>query len=50
MGNPGSPLDEWMPLGDYEVTLEVAGERLTQRATIAKTQGWTLGPTPVVIR
>ena len=50
VGNPGSPLDQWMPLGDYEVTLEVAGERLTQRATIAKTQGWTLGPTPVVIR
>ena len=49
-GRVVDPLDEWMPLGDYEVTLEVAGERLTQRATIAKTQGWTLGPTPVVIR
>ena len=62
-GNPGggrgrgraglglNPLDQWMPLGDYTVTLEVAGTSLRQPARIVKTIGWSLdGPKPSVIR
>jgi len=48
---PGSTvLDQLMPLGEYVVTLSVAGETRTARATIAKTQGWSIGPSPQVIR
>jgi photosystem II stability/assembly factor-like uncharacterized protein len=36
--------------GDYVVTLEAAGKRLTKKAFIRYRQGWTIGPTPVVIR
>jgi hypothetical protein len=32
------------------VTLTVAGNTLTQKATIAKTQGWSIGATPQIIR
>jgi hypothetical protein len=46
----GNPLDQWMPLGEYIVTLEVGGTKLTQRARIAKTQGWSIGPSPQIIR
>jgi hypothetical protein len=48
---PGSTvLDQLMPLGEYVVTLSVAGRTQTARATIAKTQGWSIGPSPQVIR
>ena len=45
-----NPLDQWMPLGDYAVTLAVAGKTLTQHAQIAKTQGWSIGAAPQIIR
>ena len=48
-GGPAA-VDYLAPLGDYTVTVNVAGRTLTQNALIAKTQGWTLGPTPVTIR
>ena len=50
-GRGGVPIvDQLMPLGDYTVTLTVGGQTLTQKGTIAKTQGWTIGGGPVVIR
>lgn len=51
-GNPSAnPLDQWMPLGEYKVTLEVGGKTFTQPARIVKTIGWSLdGPKPWVIR
>jgi photosystem II stability/assembly factor-like uncharacterized protein len=45
-----NPLDSWMPLGDYTVTLQVGGKTLTQVGRIVKTQGWSIGGAPVVIR
>ena len=47
---PGYSPDVWAPLGDYVVTLEVAGQKLTQSARIVKTQGWSVGASPQVIR
>lgn len=49
---PGPPpvVDRLMPLGTYTVTLEVAGRRLTQKATIRATQGWSMGLTPQFLR
>jgi hypothetical protein len=50
-GRGGPPiLDLLAPLGDYTVTLEVAGRRLSRTATITKTQGWSLAGSPVIIR
>ena len=46
----GAGLDQLAPLGEYTVTLEVAGKTLTEKARIIKTQGWSLGLTPQVIR
>jgi photosystem II stability/assembly factor-like uncharacterized protein len=46
----GNPLDQWMPLGEYMVTLEVGATKLTLRARIAKMQGWSIGPSPQIIR
>jgi hypothetical protein len=39
-----------VPLGDYTVTLDVAGAKQTQAAKITKTTGWSLAPSPSVIR
>ena len=36
--------------GEYVVTLEAAGTKLAKKAVIRYRQGWTVGPTPVVIR
>jgi photosystem II stability/assembly factor-like uncharacterized protein len=47
---PGSLLDQLMPLGDYTITLTVGGQTRTTKGTIAKTQGWTVGWVPQVIR
>ena len=47
---PGSVLDQLMPLGDYTITLTVAGQTRTTTGTIAKTQGWTVGWVPQIIR
>jgi len=35
--------------GEYVVTLEAAGQKLEKKAVIRYRQGWTVGPTPVVI-
>jgi hypothetical protein len=45
-----NPIDQWAPLGDYTVTLSVGGTTLTQQARIAKTQGWSIGANPQIIR
>jgi hypothetical protein len=47
---PGYSPELWAPLGDYVVTLDVGGQKLTQGARIVKTQGWTVGASPQVIR
>jgi hypothetical protein len=48
---PGAdPLAQWAPLGEYTVALEVGGKKLTQKALITKTQGWSIGAVPTVIR
>jgi photosystem II stability/assembly factor-like uncharacterized protein len=36
--------------GEYVVTLEVAGRKLSKKAVIRGRQGWTVGPVPVEIR
>ena len=35
--------------GTYTVTLEAAGKKIAKPAVIRYRQGWTVGPTPVVI-
>jgi photosystem II stability/assembly factor-like uncharacterized protein len=46
-----NPLDQWMPLGEYRVTLDVGGKTFVQSARIVKTIGWSLnGATSHVIR
>jgi hypothetical protein len=47
---PGYAPELWAPLGDYVVTLEVGGQKLTQATRIVKTQGWSVGASPQVIR
>jgi hypothetical protein len=49
-GAMANPLDQWAPLGEYTVTLELGEKKLTQKAQIAKMQGWSLGPSPQIIR
>jgi hypothetical protein len=39
-----------MPLGEYTVTLEIGATKLTETAKIVKTQGWSIGLTPTVVR
>jgi photosystem II stability/assembly factor-like uncharacterized protein len=46
----GGVLDRLVPPGDYTVTLEIGGEQFNENATITKTQGWSIGPFPKVIR
>ena len=43
-------VEQLMPLGEYTVTVEVGAAKLTAPARIVKTQGWSLGLTPQVIR
>jgi hypothetical protein len=48
---PGATaLDQLMPLGEYVVTLNVAGQTQTAHGSIVKTQGWSIGAAPQVIR
>jgi hypothetical protein len=35
--------------GEYVVTLDVGGKKLTKKAVIRGRQGWTVGPVPVEI-
>ena len=46
----GSVLDRLAPLGDYTVRLEVGGETLFRTARVTKTQGWSIGTSPQIIR
>lgn len=46
----GNVLDGWAPLGEYTVTLELGEKKITQKARITKMQGWSLGPSPQIIR
>jgi hypothetical protein len=39
-----------LPLGDYTVRVDVDGRTLTAPAQIVKTQGWSIGMSPVQIR
>jgi hypothetical protein len=39
-----------VPPGEYMVVLEVGDKKLTQKAKITKTMGWSLGPFPEIIR
>lgn len=43
-------LARWVPPGEYVVNLEVGGTKLTQKVRITKTQGWSIGPFPKIIR
>lgn len=43
-------LSQWVPPGEYVVVFEVGDKKLTQKAKITKTMGWSLGPFPEIIR
>jgi hypothetical protein len=43
-------LDQWAPLGEYTVTLDVGGKTFTRKAQITKMQGWSIGATPQIIK
>jgi hypothetical protein len=43
-------LDQWAPLGNYTVTLDAGGRKLTRNAQIIKMQGWSIGAAPQIIR
>lgn len=48
---PGQTVvDQLAPLGDYTVTLEIGSTKRTTSAHVIKTQGWSLAPSPEVIR
>ena len=49
-GRPRDALDRWAPPGDYTVMLETGDKKMTQKARITKTTGWSLGPFPQIIR
>src|SRR4029079_6980756 len=46
----GNAVEQLAPLGEYTITLDVGTARMTQRARVTKTQGWSLAPSPQVIR
>jgi photosystem II stability/assembly factor-like uncharacterized protein len=46
-GNPGGGM---VSPGEYVVTLEAGGKKLTKKAVIRYRQGWTVGAVPVVIQ
>ena len=46
----GAGLDQLAPIGDYTITLTVGTTTLTGTGRVAKTQGWSLGTSPQVIR
>src|SRR5262249_15622208 len=49
-GRGVNPLDQLAPLGEYTVTMQVGDAKLTRPARITKTQGWSLAPSPTIIR
>jgi len=50
MQRPRDPLASWVPPGPYLVRLEAGGKKLSQKARITKTTGWTIGPVMEIIR
>jgi len=44
------PLAGWAAPGEYVITLEAAGKKLTEIGRITRTTGWPIGPSPAVIR
>ena len=46
----GAGIETLAPLGEYTVTLVAGTQTLTQKARIAKTQGWEIGQKATVIR
>jgi len=50
MQRPQDPLTQWVPPGEYVVILEIGGKKLTQKAQITKTMGWSIGPFPQIIK
>jgi hypothetical protein len=50
LGRMRSVLARWVPPGEYIVTLEVGEKKLTSKARITHTQGWSIGPRPKIIR
>ena len=56
-GEPGVEDGEWgsrrnslIEPGEYTVTLEAGGKKLTRKALIRKRQGWAVGPFPTTIK
>jgi len=49
-GRPRDALGQWVPPGEYAVVLETGGKKWTEKARITKTIGWSIGPSPQVIR
>jgi photosystem II stability/assembly factor-like uncharacterized protein len=49
-GRSRETVDQWVPPGEYTATLETGGRKLTQRAHITAATGWTVGPSPQIIR
>lgn len=47
---PSDILEQWVPPGDYLITLEAGGKKITKTARIKGTSGWKVGPTSVPIR
>ncbi len=47
---PAPVVDLLAPLGEYSITLDVAGKHFTQKARIKATQGWSMGLSPQTIR
>ena len=46
----GAGIETLAPLGEYTVSLVAGTQTLTQKARIAKTQGWEIGQKATVIR
>lgn len=47
---PRDILEQWVPPGEYVIIIEIGEKRLTRRARITGTTGWSLGPFPEKIR
>ncbi len=47
---PRDALSAWVPPGDYAVVLETGDKKMTGKAKITKTTGWSVGPFPQIIR
>ena len=46
----GNAVEQLAPLGEYTITLDLGASKLTQKARVTKTQGWSLAPSPRMIR